>query len=150
MSERILRALMQLFAIEISSGIGTQPMNSAPWSAVHRYMGQSEKNEYDSSIREWEFWDRKSTNRMQYWVLGFSVIILFLSAYSGRMKSEFRFFVLLVLLSLLVNAFVTGALANVFDRLQARVTWLLVLPALLILWELAENWQNKLGESIGE
>jgi hypothetical protein len=36
-------------------------------------------------------------------------------------------------LGVLYNAFVTAALANVYDRLQARITWLLVFAALIAL-----------------
>ena len=113
-------------------------------------MGQSEKNEYNSTIRDWEFWNKKAINRLQYISLALSFLVLFFAGWAGKIKNNLRFFVFLVLLTWVVNAFVTGALANVFDRLQARVTWLLILPALLIVWKMGEKVYSKLDKKTRE
>ena len=47
-------------------------------------------------------------------------------------------------LGLVANAFVTGALANVLDRLQGRVAWLLPFVALLV----AAEFGPGLGRSL--
>ncbi len=55
---------------------------------------------------------------------------------------------LLVLgLGLAANAFVTGALANVLDRLQGRVAWLLPFAALLVLAECGPDWARQVWQS---
>jgi hypothetical protein len=40
---------------------------------------------------------------------------------------------------LIINAFVTGAMANVLDRLQSRVSWILPLVAIIMVLNLIEE-----------
>lgn len=55
---------------------------------------------------------------------------------------------LVVGLGLVANAFVTGALANVLDRLQGRVAWLLPFAALLLLAELGPEWLRQAWQAL--
>ena len=62
---------------------------------------------------------------------------------SAAVAARYTPLLLLVLvlgLGLVANAFVTGALANVLDRLQGRVAWLLPFAALLIVAEVGPEW----------
>ena len=45
----------------------------------------------------------------------------------------------LTYLMLIINAFVTGAMANVLDRLQSRVSWILPLVAIIMVLNLIEE-----------
>lgn len=51
-------------------------------------------------------------------------------------------------MGLVANAFVTGALANVLDRLQGRVAWLLPFAALLVLAECGPDWARQAWQAL--
>ncbi len=53
------------------------------------------------------------------------VVLAGMFFWPGRMRPEFRIFVLLVLAGILANAFVCGAVSQPADRYGARVIWLL-------------------------
>jgi hypothetical protein len=55
---------------------------------------------------------------------------------------------LIVSMGLVANAFVTGALANVLDRLQGRVAWLLPFAALLVLAECGPDWARRAWQAV--
>ena len=46
---------------------------------------------------------------------------------------------LLLLSGVVINAAVTASLANAYDRLQSRISWVIVLIALLILIQLGKR-----------
>jgi hypothetical protein len=72
-------------------------------------------------------------NRFNQRILRLSLLIILAGlCYRPVRRSCWRLLVI-CLLGVVFNAFVTAALANVYDRLQARVTWLLIFGALIAL-----------------
>ena len=63
--------------------------------------------------------------------------LIILAGLSYRpVRQKIRDLLLVCLAGVVFNAFVTAALANVYDRLQARITWLLIFGALMVILSL--------------
>lgn len=73
----------------------------------------------------------KVYNRINKYVMILSIGIIVFCLVSGRLGGTARILVWVVILGVFFNAAVTGSLAMVIDRLQARVSWLLVFAGLV-------------------
>lgn len=80
-------------------------------------------------------WNLSTVNLVNYIMLVLSGL-LFVLAWPVRRRVRWHGFILLMVGMVVANAAITGALANVYDRLQARITWVLVLGALLLVLHL--------------
>ena len=67
------------------------------------------------------------------WVFYLSVIVIGVGILIRPIRQKFGTIILFILLGVLANAFVTASMANVYDRLQVRVVWLLTFAAILII-----------------
>jgi hypothetical protein len=122
--------LIQLAQIDVGSGLDAYREESAPWY-VYRSHLQHELPLYMNSLQNRGMLPIHTVNTITTpsLYLALFVTILLWPCRTGRWKA----FALLMVGCIVANALCTGALANVYDRLQARVTWLLVLLALLLL-----------------
>lgn len=77
--------------------------------------------------------------KISFWV----VLIIILSPLNLRLKPTLLNFTLLMFLLLVINAFVTGAMANILDRLQSRISWILPLTAILLIFSIVDSYQDK-------
>lgn len=122
--------LVQLAQIDVGAGLDQYRENSGPWYVYRAHLPQ-ELPLYMNSLQQRGLLPIHTVNTITtpaLYIAMFVVIFLWPSR-STRWKA----FALLVIGIIVVNALCTGAMANVYDRLQARVTWLLVLLALLLL-----------------
>jgi hypothetical protein len=111
-------------------------VDTPPWSQVQRFNDGYELKEYISSLQNQSQLDFTSLEERLPWVYLLSLLAVLL----GLARSGIRRAVgptgamLLVLMGLMLvaNAFVTGNLANVLDRLQVRMAWVLPFAALLL------------------
>ena len=76
------------------------------------------------------------------WVFYLSVIVMGVGILIRPIRQKLGTIILLILLGVLANAFVTASLANVYDRLQVRVIWLLTFGAILIIAHGFQVWKE--------
>lgn len=109
--------------------------NSPPYWEIEGKM-KHELSEFKNSLQYVQGFDISNIERRQNVLFYFSIGVFILCLFSLLLEnantiSRNGLFVLLFLL--LANAFVCGALANVVDRLQGRVVWILPMVAIIIL-----------------
>lgn len=73
----------------------------------------------------------KSVNLVNYLLLGVSVLIITWALIKKRQESKMRFFSMVIIGGVLVNAAATSGMSSVFDRFQSRVVWLIPFLALI-------------------
>jgi hypothetical protein len=106
------------------------PFDCMTWKMPH------ELNIYLASKQQQNEFPIDDIVRRQLFLVYCSLGIIFLVLFSGSLFNKYNTFsnqgILFLLLFMLLNAFVCGALANVLDRLQGRVIWILPLVAIIL------------------
>jgi hypothetical protein len=142
--------LTQLFQNDIGSGLISdwyQSPDSPPAYAISTHFPR-EYTSYSQSRQNGNLWgqrlDFETKNIWNSLLLFISVISTVLFWVWAKEKKQLilqKAFLLTLAIGLVGNAFITAALANIYDRLQARVSWLIVLafivcclPALREIW----------------
>ncbi|MEM7655105.1 MAG: hypothetical protein AAF399_03170 [Bacteroidota bacterium] len=150
--------LAQLFQIDVGSGLITgwyANPNSSPYQKVAKYLPH-ELSPYLNSRQNENLWGQgleidlvQDLNRLATLL---SLCIWGLLGLSrGRRLSlppAFTLFAWVVLGGIIVNAFVTASLANVFDRLQARVSWMLIWYALMVVIAVPKGFWKEVWQAI--
>ena len=120
-------------------GNGAPPacgVDTPPYSQVKLFQNGYELKEYLTSMQNVSLLNFSALNERLPWVYLLSITGLLAGlARPGirqRVGPAGAMLLVLVGLALVANAFVTGNLANVLDRLQVRVAWLLPFAALLL------------------
>ncbi|MDB5235849.1 MAG: hypothetical protein JWR44_2842 [Hymenobacter sp.] len=137
-SESVQATLRQL--THALHGNGAPPacgVDTPPYTQVKAFKNGYELKEYMASMQNQSLLDFTALNERLPWVYLLSLMVLLM----GLTKPDIRkrvgpagiLLLALVGLALVANAFVTGNLANVLDRLQVRLAWLLPFAALLLL-----------------
>lgn len=131
--EGVEAGLQQLLHVRVGEGVAPYKANSSPWKFFARHMPKA-LAAYQAS-RQAKGIDFRWINIAQFVLLGISAMILFWGVgwFRSRFSPAFFQFLLVVLCGYIVNAFVTAAIGNTYDRLQARVAWLLILAAMMAL-----------------
>jgi hypothetical protein len=131
----------QLFELSVGEGLTPYNENSSPYKFFARAMPAQVPN-YLASVQ----FDRLFDFSGDIWVMKatmlFSVILLLVAwvVVGRKLPTQLHWFVSLALGSYVLNAILTGALANVYARLQARIAWIIPLACILVLLEL---WQKR-------
>lgn len=116
--------------------------NTPPFWEIENKM-KHELNEYRNSTQFVQGYDISFLERRQLFLFYFSLVIIIICLFTTYFYSANTFGVkgiVFLLLMLFINAFVCGALANVVDRLQGRVVWIIPVIALITCVNyLAEN-----------
>ena len=128
----VLGTLQQLVHVDIGAGVVAYREQAAPWWIMAEQY-QHELPFYMVSLQQRGGWLFDTINRWNYLVLILSVLVIVVS-WPSHHHVRWWAFLWIVVATVVLNALCTGALANVYERLQARVTWLLVLSALLLLY----------------
>lgn len=125
----ITATLVQLAQVSVGSGIEPYRENSTS-GQVYQDKLRHELPMYMNSVEQRGAWRLETVNMLAGPVLLIALLVIVLCWPSGNIR--WQLFVIMLLLMVVLNAAATGALANVYDRLQARVTWLLPLAAILL------------------
>lgn len=137
----LLSTIIQLFQNDI--GAGLTPManpNSPPYGHVLLHFPHEAK-QYSQSLQNVNLWgetiDFSFVNRLNYWVLFLGLVVLvYLMGRSPQkvvLNPETKLIGWTLLWSIFMNALVIGFLASVYNRLQARISWIVVYTAILFL-----------------
>ena len=132
----------QLLLHKIGSGLVPYNRPGGPYSMI--------KYHYESEFHDFRYSKQQlyglEDNYHQY----ISGIILLISCALVLFGLIFRFlrdklglFIGIVVVGVLANAFITASLANVYDRLQVRVVWLISFAALIVLIETIQFFRQK-------
>ena len=138
--------LCQFFSISIGSGLIEYTEGSPPYFPIKEHINQElhEMKYAEQNLHRWNF---TLYNYLNYIVLSISLLVIYCFWRSKLLPDNWRTFVHLSFLLMLANAFVTGSLANVLDRLQARTTWPFVLSAIIAVAIFFKNYlHNKYQE----
>lgn len=129
----VLGTLQQLVHVDIGAGMGAYRENSSPWWVMTEQYSH-ELPFYMVSLQQRNGWVFDTVNRVNYVVLILSALAIAVWWPSRRAVRWWAFLCIMVGMTVL-NAMFTGALANVYERLQARITWVLVLAAVLLAFQ---------------
>ncbi len=135
LSETVQATLRQLTHIGHGDGLTAFRENTNPYWKVGEYASY-ELKEYMSSMQNRGELTFEALNERTYGAHLLALLVLGLTLLGpgrGRVSPALVGFVLVVGVGIGANALVTGGLANVLDRLQGRVAWLLPWAALLLL-----------------
>ena len=120
-------------------GNGAPPacgVDTPPYNQVKVFKHGYELKEYMASMQNQSQLDFTALNERLPWVYLLSIVGLLMGlaqpGLARRVGPAGALLLVLVGLALVANAFVTGNLANVLDRLQVRLAWLLPFAALLL------------------
>ncbi|TPG62916.1 hypothetical protein [Hymenobacter nivis] len=130
--------LRQLTHVSVGDGIAPYRENTAPWWPMRSY--PYELKAYMSSMQSHGQLSFGEINERA----GLAYLLAVVAGLSGlasravrrRLEPGAVAWLALVGTALVTNAFATGAVANVYDRLQARVAWLLPFAVLVLATEL--------------
>ncbi|MCW3085012.1 MAG: hypothetical protein JWP12_2378 [Bacteroidetes bacterium] len=135
--EALSALLQQLTRNDIGDGIVAYDGNSSPFFAIRQNLPYEIKS-FSRSRQNLGQVRFTEVNKRNFWLLIFSTIIILFFFQNKTLRStvsaEFSIFIKLCLLAIVINAFVTGAMANVLDRLQSRVSWCIPLMAAILVF----------------
>lgn len=137
----LVTTVSQLFQLDAGSGFGSYYVDSGPYVSVHEYVPE-DVSYYITSLQAYNAWRFDVVSRVVIMALLVSVLVIAWCWPRKEVDARPRRFARLLLVWVVLNAAVTGGLANVYDRLQGRVTWLVVLVACVLLLRTA--WAQRL------
>lgn len=113
-----------------------------PIEPINNNFKHEEKKFSTSSQHYRDACDLTILNTSYYISVGISlfIIVFFLGSLFWKSDRSLLLLIILLLLGVLCNAFVNGTFSNVIPRYQARINWLLVLGALLIVFSKARTF----------
>lgn len=129
----VVACVAQLFQVGAVSGATPYLEGSAPYREVADRLPWELSSYANSMQAKGAWWDTSFNDRVARLTV---LLALGLIAWAGplwRPHPELRLLIPLLLAWVVLNAVVTASLANVYDRLQSRVAWLVVLAACLVL-----------------
>lgn len=135
-SNSISSTFAQLFQNEIGSGLisnwYSEP-GSPPYEQVAKHF-PNELNVYNISRQNSNLWGQGLNfdliNHINYLLLVASILFIIMIFYKKsiwqNIKQETKCLLAISLVGIFINAFVTATFANIYDRLQARISWLYI------------------------
>jgi len=141
--------LSQCTQNSIGSGLEStyyKQLNSPPAVAIKKYFPQ-EFNQYQQSRQNTNLWNQKLNLTYLNWlyqlIFILSILVILFSWIQNHASNTLLFFKRLLIFVIIVNAFITASFANVYDRLQSRISWMVVFLALAIIWKMWESKGNR-------
>jgi hypothetical protein len=131
---------------DVGDGIYKYGETSPPWGVINSDY-KKDFNTFVTSLQNTSGINFVEINKRIFVsvILGSLLIVLFLGRKKTNSSNEIlRMFCIICILSVLFNAFVSGAMANVLDRLQSRIVWLIPFCAIIVSMEYFELLINKI------
>ncbi len=133
--EGIKGTLQQLFKNDIGQGLVAFREKSAPYKEIKYKFSEDETNEFLNSLQNRGLLKFNNINLLNYVVLSFSIMIIFFGWYYEYLNRYAIILTITSMLGIVYNAAIISTLSNIGDRKQARLSWLVVLLALIILYQ---------------
>lgn len=133
----------QMFALSVGEGITPYNESSSPYKFFERAKPVDVPAYLASKQFEREFsfeWEIKALWATM--ILSLLVILGILIAKGRAISANLIWFAAISILSYAANAVLTGALANVYSRLQSRIAWLIPLVACMLIVSLLRKPQK--------
>lgn len=133
LGECIKAGWWQLSALSVGEGLAPNDEHSSPYKFFERRM-PDKLTAYRGSVQ----FNREISFRVDTWILWVTMalsglgLIGLMVAFRRKISWNVMGFVIVCVLTYLINAVLTGALANVYARLQSRIAWLIVFALVLI------------------
>lgn len=137
-----LSTVLQLATIDIGVDVHAYKELSAPWYPISQHL-QHELPMYMESVQQRNSWGLGYLIPIVMWVLLISCVVI-ITRWPPKHQIRWWSFMLIIVGFTIANAASTGALANIYDRLQSRLTWLLLFAALLLLARRLRSVRNLL------
>jgi hypothetical protein len=77
--------------------------------------------------------------------MALSLLLIGIYFFNPNSNPDYKKLILLFIAVLVFNAFITGALANVLDRLQSRLSWSIPFLGILVGLEILIPWAGKIS-----
>jgi hypothetical protein len=140
--ESIKATSRQLFKVDIGSGLIGYGKSSPVYPPVKKYLG-NEAVEMLVTQQCWGKLDFTFINYVNYAVLGFSLIIVFWRIVRKKINKQMFAFIIITGIGILYNTAITSSLSNISHRKQARVTWILVFMAMILIFEVFKEFRER-------
>jgi hypothetical protein len=134
---------LQMLALSVGEGVTPYNESSSPYKFFARAMSEKVPAYVASKQFEREF-SFGLENKLLKGTMALAIIVLVVCGiWKGRqLKGPLPWLVAVVVMGYVLNAILTGALANVYSRLQSRIAWLIPLAAALLVFELVRRWRK--------
>jgi hypothetical protein len=134
----------QLFALSVGEGLTPYNESSSPFKFFERAMPEKVPAYLDSVQFDRELSFEVESDVLKGLML-ISALILLVPIFWRRkaLGPQLKSLILIAIAGYVLNAAITGALANVYSRLQSRIAWIIPFVALLIIWELFQIQRQK-------
>ena len=151
-------SVTQLFQNDVGSGLISgwyKDPTSPPYSQIAKHF-PFELNQYRQSRQNGNLWEQgldfAFINFVNHILLVLSAgFLFFIFTSKSKRKSiavSVQLIIVTLLLGVLTNAIVAGSLANVYDRLQSRISWTIIFCVVLILLSKKEYLSNKIEQLV--
>jgi hypothetical protein len=137
----IRESVIQFFQLNIGSGLSQYGYNSPPFWPIRDHLA-SELPAFLTSNQNVRNLNFDLVNGVNYIVLLASFCVMWFAWTKSQLSKELKAFCTFIVLSIYWNALFTSALGNVYDRLQARITWLFVLAAVIVAVKLIQSFRE--------
>lgn len=137
----IFSTFSQLFQNSIGSDLISDwysSSSSPPYQSISKYF-YHDLNPYLQSRQNTNLWGQKLDfhflNKINFLAIILSCIFLFLALLTKLKKhlnDKVVFITYFIITGIVSNAFITASLANTYDRLQSRVSWMLIYLAIIL------------------
>lgn len=142
---------IQLTRNNIGDGIAKYDTTSSPYYAIKTNLPELKTKFLQSRENRGEL-EFVLLNYLNEYLMKISlsvvVLMLLVSYFRKKITVKLVVFACLTLMMLFINAFVTGAMANILDRLQSRISWLLPLAALMMVYNFLEQRPKEGNEEV--
>jgi len=148
-----ISSISQLLQNDVGSGLINawyEDPISPPYDQISKHF-PFELNQYKQSRQIKNLWDQELDfsfiNNVNHILLVFSAVLLFFIFFSKSKRKiidiRTQLIIVTLLLAVLINAIVAGSLANVYDRLQSRISWTIIFCSVILILSKKEYLINK-------
>lgn len=141
--ESLKSSVVQLTQVNVGSGLFPYIEGSSPYFNIKKYR-EADFIPYATSRQNWDQLDFRAVNHVNY-LLHLSAILLFYVVFRYKLVNQrLSVFIWLLIIYVISNAIATATLSNVYDRTQARVSWLIIFAIIPCIPGLINTFNEKL------
>lgn len=134
---------IQLGRNNIGDGIAKYDTTSSPYYAIKTNLPELKTKFLESRQNRGEL-QFVFLNYVNGYIMKISffalIVIIGVPFFRKRLNTEIIVFTMFSLALICINAFVTGALANILDRLQSRISWIIPLVVILLINKIVDSF----------